>query len=191
MKGSKLLTVLAVLVVLVTLVLLVVTVNKFGITGQATDTAYANLTIGSAASISFTDAVCTWTSGAVDEEPTFALVYSGNASVVNGTWTGSACDGLEVTNDGNVNLTVTLSANNDSSNFIGGTSPSFQWIAADGGDCVGTAGLTTLTEVSGTPNICDNLTQSGTIAIDFALKIPEDAVGTKATLITATGTAVA
>jgi len=189
MKGSKLLMVLAVLAVVVTLVTLVVTVNKFGITGKATDTGTANLTIDAAASISFTDDACDFGSGAVNEDPTFAVVYTGNTSTDNGTWT--ACDGLTMKNDGNVNLTVTVGSDVSAATFIGGTGSSFQWIAADGGDCVGTAGLTTLTEISGTPNVCNNLTQAGTIDLDFALVIPEDAPpGSTGAVITATGTAV-
>ena len=189
MKGSKLLMVLAVLAVVVTLVTLVVTVNKFGITGRASDTGTANLTIAAAASISFTDNACDFGSGAVNEEPTFAIVYTGNTSTDNGTWT--ACDGLTMQNDGNVNLTVTVASDVVASAFIGGTSPSFKWIAADGSDCVGVEGLTTLTEVSGTPNVCTNLTQTGTIDLDFALVIPENAPpGSTGAVITATGTAV-
>lgn len=191
MKTTKLILNLSIIVLLATLLVFIVTLNKYGIlTGQAVDTGTANLTISTAASISFTDAVCNFGSGAVDEAPTYAVIYTGNDSVIDGTWSAGACDGLTMRNDGNVNLTVTLQSSQDASGFIGGTSPSFKWIAADGGDCVGTAGLTGLTEVSGTPNVCDNLTQAGTIDLDFALTIPEDAVGTKGTVITATGTAI-
>lgn len=189
MKTSKLILTLSAIILIVSLLLLIITLNKYGITGKATDTAYANLTIDTAASISFTDADCNFGSGSVDEVPTFAVIYTGNETTVNGTWT--ACDGLTMTNDGNVNLTVTVGSDVAAADFIGGTSPSFQWIAADGGDCVGTAGLTSLTEVSGTPSVCDNLTMAGTIDLDFALVIPENAVGTHGAVITATGTAVA
>ena len=189
MKSTKLILNLSIIVLLATLLVFIVTLNKYGVlTGKASDTGHANLTISEAASIAFTDATCDFGSGSVNEDPIYAVIYTGNESTVNGTWT--ACDGLTMTNEGNVNLTVTVASSNAAADFIGGTGPSFKWIAADGGDCVGTAGLTGLTEISGTPNVCDNLTQAGTIDLDFALLIPEDAVGTKGTVITATGTAI-
>lgn len=192
MKTSKLILTLSTIVLIIAVVMLVVTLNKYGVlTGRATDKGTANLTISAAASISFSDAVCDFGAGSVNETPTFANIYTGNGTCINGSWTGNACDGLEITNDGNVNLTVTLASSGDKDAFIGGTSPSFQWNVTDGTDCVGVEGITSLTEITGTPNACTNLTQAGTLTIDFALTIPEDAEGTKGTVITATGTAVA
>jgi len=190
MKTTKLILTLSVIIALISAVLLVITLNKYGITGFATDTAYANLTIASSASITFTDDTCDFGSGAVDEIPDFALIYTGNASEENGSWVGSACDGLTATNDGNVNLTVNFSSDTVASGFIGGTTPLFNWIAGSG-SCVGTAGIAALTAVTTTgQTACDNLSMSGTIDLDFGLKIPEDAVGTHGAVITATGTAV-
>ena len=192
MKTTKLILTLSVIIALISVVLLVITLDKYGITGRATDTAYANLSISASASITFTDDTCNFGAGAVDEIPDFASIYTGNASTVNGTWTGSACNGLTATNDGNVNLTVTFSSDVEAADFIGGTSPEFKWIAADGSDCVGVEGITSLTAVTTAPqNACTNLTMAGTLDLDFALKIPENAVGDHGAVITATGTAVA
>jgi len=189
MKGSKLLMVLAVLAVVVTLVTLVVTVNKFGITGKATDYGAANLTKNSSASISFTDADCDFGSGYVDEDPTFALAYS-NGTVINGTgWTGCT-DGLTVSNDGNVNVSLTVASSAVASAFIGGTSPSLK-MKSVASACAGTDNLASYTEVTGSAqSACDNWAAAATSQIDFELTIPEDAPsGSTGTVITAVGTA--
>jgi hypothetical protein len=189
MKTTKLILTLSVIIALVSAVLLVITLDKYGITGRATDTAYANLTISASASITFTDDTCDFGAGAVDEVPDFASIYTGNTSTVNGSWT--ACNGLTATNDGNVNLTVDFKSDVLAASFIGGTSPEFKWIAS-GASCVGVAGITSLTDVTLTDqNACDNLSMAGTIDLDFGLKIPENAIGTHGAVITATGTAVA
>lgn len=189
MKGSKLLMVLAVLAVVVTLVTLVVTVNKFGITGKATDTGTANLTINSSASISFTDADCDFGSGYVDEIPTTATVWS-NGSVVDGQGWDGCTNGLEVTNDGNVNVSLTLTSSSVASAFIGGTSPSFK-IQSVASACTGTDSLNSYTEITGgAQQACTDWAAAATSQVDFELIIPEDAPsGSSGTVITATGTA--
>ena len=76
--------------------------------------------------------------------------------------------------------------------FIGGTSPSMRWRSnAVNAVCVGTAGLTDYTEVDHSGQVpCDNVALGAGVQIHFGLTIPEDAVGTKGTVITATGSAV-
>jgi Tfp pilus assembly protein PilX len=188
--SSKFILTISIILLLIIAITLIVTLNKYGvITGRASDEGAANLTISSQASISFTDAECNFQEGSVDEEPTFALVNS-SGSVINGTGWDDCTDGLNLSNDGNVNVSVTLSSNgDDASTFITGTSPSFQ-IKAVSSSCDGTDSLENYTEVSGgAQNACTNWAAGESMQIDFNLTIPEDATGTHGALITATGTA--
>jgi len=194
MKNSNLLTTLAVIVVITTLLTLIVTVNKIGMTGKATDTATANFTINSAASISFITNVVNWGSGSVDEIPTAAYLYT-NGTVVDGTWN-SVSQGLTLQNDGNVNVTVSLTSSKAAADFVGGTNPEFKWLVSENESNSCSSGLnpTSWTAVStGSTTICSNMSYDDSkdaLDIDLMVKVPEDAIGTKGCVITATGTAI-
>ena len=186
-NSSKFILTLSVIVLLIVAITLIVNMNKYGaITGKATDTGTANLTINTSASISFTDSDCNFGSGYVDEAPTFAMVWS-NGTVVDGQGWDGCTDGLTMSNDGNVNISVNVSSSQVASGFIGGTSPEFKWNSTPSA-CGGTNDLDSFTTVTddNSANACDNLTLAATIQLDFELKIPEDAVGTKGTVITQT-----
>ena len=197
--SSKLILTLSIILLIIIAVTFFLIFNKYGImTGRVTDTGTANITINESASIIFTDDVCNFGGGYVNEIPTFAIVYS-NGTVVNGTDWGGCTNGLTVTNIGNVNLTVDLNSTQNASGFIGGSEVrSFKWKAINStgnNSCIGTSDITDYTEVDFTspPTICSNLKWASgynSMQIDFQLTIPKDAVGTKGTVITATGTAV-
>lgn len=195
MKNEKLILTLSWIIVIVTLLLLIVTLNKFGvITGQATDTAAANLTINESASVAFTDDVCDFGSGQVIEDPEnpdqAALVYSDGTATVNGTWGTSACDGLAIKNDGNVNVSVALSADGYASSLIGGTGSMLNMTAVPSA-CAGTSDTNeSYTSWTASATICSNWAKAATADIDFILLIPEDAdPATNGIVITATATA--
>ena len=198
--SSKLILTISVILLLIIAITLVVTLNKYGvITGRATDTGTANLTIEAEASISFSDADCDFGSGSVIEDAGSAILYSNGSDNINGTWTNQSCNGLTVQNDGNVNVTLNLTSGKDADDFIGGAAAtnSFKWIMSEGeaGSCAGTFSVNdTFTEITISPTvICTDFLYNDskdTINIDFELIIPEDALGTKGVIITATGTAL-
>jgi len=200
MKTTKLILTLSVIIALVSVVLLVITLDKYGITGftSSTDTAYANLTIAEQASLRFTDAECSFGSGTVQEEPIFAYAYSNGTGPINGTGWAGCSNGLTVRNDGDIDLSVALTSDVTAAQFIGGdrTTPSFKVKSTNTSTCTIAGAIGTFTEFSGSLVACANLTyagtgsEGGTLLIDFELKIPEDAIGTKGAVITATGTAI-
>jgi hypothetical protein len=200
MKASKLILTLSWVIVITTLLTLIVTLNKFGvITGQATDTGEANLTIQEQASISFLVSQVNWGSGYVNEGAVSGtLDTEGTTTDTTGFTTVS--EGLVIQNDGNVNVTLNISSSTNASTFIGGTNPDFEWKASDNESASCTGGIQNIgayTNVPATLNqhvlVCNDLLYSDsndTIALDLKVVIPEDALGTKGTVITATGTAL-
>jgi hypothetical protein len=185
---------------IVTFLILIITLNKFGIiTGQATDTGEANLTIQEQASISFLVSQVNWGSGALIEGETDGLLNSegGQENVTDFT---NITEGLVIQNDGNVNVSLNISSSDNASTFIGGTNPDFEWKASNNetGSCVGgiQSGLTAYTNVPATLNqhvlVCNDLLYNNlndTIRLDLQVRFTADALGTKGVLITATGTA--
>ena len=207
--SSKTILVLSVIILLIIAITLIVTMNKYGVlTGKSTsdDTAAANLTISAQASLRFTDAECNFGSGAVDEEALFAIVYS-NGTVINessgvGDSWGGCTDGLTVQNDGDVDLSVTFSSSADKDTFITSSTDrhtaSFKWKSTNDSTCTSAGDIDSYSEITAaTPTTaCANLTWAeesgagGTLQLDFKLEIPEDALGTKGSIITATGTSI-
>jgi len=197
MKSTNIILILSVIIVLTSLSLLLVTLEKYDITGfvtTSTDTGTANFTIGEAASISFLDADCNFGGGSVEEESTYAMVWSNGTS--QNTTGGDGVDwkdcdnGLNLSNMGNVDVSIALDSSLDADGFIGGNSPSFKWKSTNDSSCMIAGAIDNYAEVSAGASACGNLTMVGTLQIDFELKIPENAVGTKGTVITATGTSI-
>jgi len=204
--SSKTILVLSIILLLVIAITLIITLNKYGVlTGRTTysnDTATANLTISEQASLRFTTATCDFGSGSVDEEPTYAIVYSNGTSTINGTWT-PTCTGLVVQNDGDVDLSVAFSSSAGTAEFITSSTdratPYFNWKSVNDTTCKDVSGcITTFTEITAdTPaDACKNLTWAeesgagGSLTLHFELYIPEDALGTKGAVITAIGTSI-
>ena len=192
---SNTLIILAVLAVIVTLLTLVVTINKFGVTGKATDTATANFTISSQASISFITNIVNWGTGTVEELAEYCTLDT-EGNVANGVGFTSVNQGLTLQNDGNVNITVNLTSSKDADSFIGGKNPLFQWMVHnnESNSCLTGLTPTSYTTVTTTATtVCTNMSyndSSDTIDIDLKVQVPEDAIGTKGCVITATGTAL-
>ncbi len=188
MKISKLILTLSAIIAIISLVLLVTTLDTYGVlTGRATDTGTANVTIESTSSIQFTTDTCDFGTGSVDEAPTFAVLDSAAKTVVNGTWNSvSGMDCLVLQNDGNSPVNISLNSDVTAVDFIGGTGPDMEWKVT--GTCTGTD-LSTYADVSGSDTgVCDNLAKTGTLHVDFELTIPEDAPpGTNDAVIIATG----
>ena len=208
--SSKTILVLSVIILLIIAITLIVTMNKYGVlTGKSTtsdDYAAANLTISSQASLRFTDAECNFGSGSVEEEALFAIVYS-NGTAINTTggdgvdWHGCT-DGLTVQNDGDVDLSVTFTSSADADTFITSSTDryaaSFKWKSVNDSKCTSPGAINDYTDIAAaTPaTACANLTWAeesgagGNLTLHFRLEIPEDALGTKGSIITATGTSI-
>ena len=106
---------------------------------------------------------------------------------IQGTWANYSGPGFVIENDGNVNINVTVSSSLAASGFIGGTSPSFQWIVdttTDNGEAETVGCITDIggygdvsTSVNGTL-FCGNMAfgdASDSAELDLKLVIPHDA----------------
>lgn len=123
--SNKTLALLLVIAIVVSLVG-IFTAEKGGvltISGRATDTGTAAFEQLSIASINVTGAI-NFGAGRVDIGSQSATLDSSNGVTTNGNWTGYGAVGLLIENDGTVNISVDVQANETSSSFIGGQSAS-------------------------------------------------------------------
>jgi len=169
----------------------------------STESGSANLTIQASVSINFTTKSINFGSGAVDTGSgcSFATLNS-NSSVNCGTgaWTSYTLGGLVLENIGGTNANLTLKSEKNSTNFIGGDNPRFDWeiSESESGSCspnIGSGGVDVPTGyqpvpvIDGVPiNVCSNFTAFGPdeLSINVWLEIPQSAVaGPKGTIITA------
>jgi len=106
---------------------------------------------------------------------------------------------FELQNDGNRNLTVTLSANKNASDFITGTSPVFQFFVENNATAPGCASpqpSSWTNANTSTPTICpskgfDYTDGSDVMDIHVKVSIPQDATpGSKTAIFTASGSDV-
>ncbi len=177
------------------------------ISGYATSIGQANLTVESSANINFTTDFISWGSGRVTEGQSSAqLTTLETNNVTNGNWTLVQQGGLRIENIGNVNVTLNLAAAKTAAQFIGGTSPGYQWnvTAVEANACLngtgGTGGHANLTIWYNT-----NSTAPGTrfceyfqyindrdlIRIDLNLTVPYNSLtGALTDTLTATGTSI-
>jgi hypothetical protein len=196
--------VIAVIVIIVSLAFTIISLKDLSskISGFVSN-AEANLTIEQNIEVNFTTRAISWGAGKVNSGNAAALTTYGTNNVTSGNWTLTTAGGLRLRNEGNTNVTLNLSVGKSAANFIGGTSPIYQWNVSDVevGSCVNSTGGT-YTPESGfnlsrhiptsttTIRICGNFTYvSGAddIRIDFNLTVPEDATaGAKGDVITAT-----
>lgn len=168
------------------------------LTGFATDTATANVTITSAAAINFTTDNIDWGSGAFPlgvDNVTLATDGSGNSR---GNWT-NVSQGFILENIGNINISINISTDNNSTVFIGGTAdsgPLYQYNVtnSESGTCDAeniTFGTyydanTTTTLVCG---IMRFEAGNDELRIDLKVRIPSDSsTGARASVMTATTT---
>ena len=205
MASSKFLSILAVVVVITSifsigLVYLSARSLFSAISGYATSTGEANLTVESTVVINFTTNTISWGSGRVDSGRSSAGLNTFETNnVTGGNWTLTTGGGLRIQNLGNVNVTLNLSGTKSAATMIGGTSPGYKWNISN----VETGSCRNVTGAVETPllfNFYDlNITSTefcrffkfadsaDTIRIDFNLTIPSDSLtGTLTDTITAT-----
>ena len=200
MKINNVLMIVAIVAVTFALVNLIIHYDDaVEFTGFATgqDTGTANVTILSQASVEFITNTIDWGLGSVNEIPTSALLVT-NGTVDGGNWS-AVSQALVLQNDGNTNISVTLTSTL-ATTFLGGTAvtPLFQLKVSDNEtDSCDSAHneMTDFTEVNGTAqNACLNLSYYNdldTIKIDVLLRIPEDATPElKSATITAIATPI-
>lgn len=199
MKLTNILLIVAFLAVGLAVFNLIITINKVGdietLTGFATDNATVNLTVESTAVVNFTTDNINWGTGYVNETESSATLNS------EGTMTGTGwtvvTQSLILENIGSSDVEVNLSSSKSAADFIGGTSPVFQWKVSEEevGSCAGTLSLTSYTGVTVAPSnagACTNLTAISTadeLDIDIQVIVPADsASGAKGSIITAIAT---
>ena len=121
--------------------------SKFGnekITAAATTTiAQARLNITGRASINFTVNTVDWGSGYVNDTASYCqLNTEGLNNPANCTNFTTVYQGLRLENDGNRNVEVNVSTNNTAAQFIGGSSPVYEWkFANNESDSCGSKGV--------------------------------------------------
>lgn len=199
MKANKILLFIVAIALIFTIGNLIL--NKNRITGEATDTGEANLTILSAASIEFTVNSIEWGAGAVYENSTNATLNS-EGVVMGGNWT-AVSEALKLQNNGNTDVSLTITTSNIASTFIGGSAaggPSYKLRVSNNetGSCglpLNSTNLGIYTEATGSAqSTCGNFTfgnSNDLLDIDVEIRIPEDALpGTKSSVITATANVI-
>jgi len=204
---SKFIAVLAVIVVVISVfsigVFYLSAKSLFStISGYATSTGTANLTVESAITINFTTNQINWGSGRVNAGSASAGLNTFElANVTNGNWTLQTAGGLRIQNLGNINVTLNLTGTKTAATMIGGTNPSYLWNISnvEPSSCLNSTGGTGALDLntfhavnitSATSFVCGRfqfVDSADTIRIDFNLTIPSDSItGALGDVITAT-----
>ena len=206
MADSKFITVLAVVVVVASIFsigLVYMSARNLVnvISGYATSTGEANLTVETQATINFTTISISWGSGRVTPGAAAASLSSveGTTNVSGGNWSLQTAGGLRLVNLGNVNVTLNLSGTKTAATMIGGTSPVYKWNVTnvESGSCLNSTGgtdgipLAAYYDVNTTTALfCGRFRYadaSDSVMINFNLTIPSDSiVGALGDTITAT-----
>jgi hypothetical protein len=176
---------------IVALIIFISTLIHYGgkLTGNAVSLpGYVNITISSQLLINISRNTVDWGIGNVNSTGGFGnatLTTSGfgTANVSGGNWSTSAV-ALEVQNLGTVNVSLKVQSNKNAGNFIGGTSPLFQWNFSnyEAGACGAwseTSAKNTFADVNFTAQavICNQLDfhiGARSMFIDVKLRIPND-----------------
>lgn len=165
-------------------------------TGFATNTGTANLTVSSTAAINFTTNNINWGTGSVNQGSTQGILDSSSGLTTNTTGFTSVTQGFIVENTGNVNISVKLMSGLDAAGLLGGTSPLYQFNVTNSKANSCTATLITLGAVTNVnitspgTTICDKMrfeNDKDTIKIDLRLAVPSDSkTGALSDTLTAT-----
>ena len=149
------------------------------ITGHYIEVGVINLSVTDVASLNFTNGVINFGPGYVQAGASFAVIDT-LGGVIDGGWN-STTTRFEITNLGNVNLTINVSSGKTAAIFIGGNNPSYKYNVSEGnsGVCDPPAGfsLGTFYEVNTTLDsreICNTFLPGENISIDLQLTIPSD-----------------
>lgn len=174
------------------------------ISGYATSTGEANLSVETAVIVNFTTSQINWGSGRINSGQASAGLNTLELNnVTNGNWTLQNAGGLRIQNLGNVNVTLNLSGTKTAAAMIAGTNPSYRWNISNVeiNSCLNaTSGNVSLplndfydvnTSSALFCNIFQYINSADTVRIDFNLTIPYDAkTGALGDTITATVLAV-
>ncbi len=205
MDNDKLLLTVAVIAVIVSVVAAGVTYFSLAslvtrISGFATNTGTANLTVESTASINFTTNNINWGSGRVNDGAESAqLTTLETNNVTDGNWTLQTSGGLRIENIGNTNVSLDLATGKTADTFIGGTDPGYEWNVTnlEAGSCINASNLGVFTDVNNTGDgtrfcsVFQYLDNRDSIRIDLNLTVPSSSfTGALGDTITATATAV-
>lgn len=169
------------------ILVIIISLASFGMVLTGNATGIVNITVETSASINFTTFVINWGSGVVAPAQSNATLdtSAGVNNVTNGNWTGNT-QGLILENIGNVNVSINLTAGKNATEFIGGTTPLFQYNATNNetGSCLNSTGgtgalsLGTYANITSLPSvICGRLRYvqgSDAIRIDLKLVVPSD-----------------
>lgn len=199
--GNKILFYFVLILFVISLAVFFVNIDKFfKITGKATGTGTANLTIESITNINFTTNNINWGSGAVTAGYSNATLNTagGANNVTNGNWTGNTA-GLVIENIGNKNVTLLIKAGANAAGLLGGTGPQymFNFTSSEANSCTFNATTTagTFYDANITDRyVCDSFNteqNNDTLRIDLKLVIPSNSrTGAVGDIITATATAI-
>jgi len=196
MNSDSLLLTVAVVSVIIVLASVGFTYNSIStfrnfLTGFATEEGHVQVEIISAAAINITSAggeigskTINWGPGAVAAGSDFAILAT-NGTVENAdpTYTWATINGgFVIQNIGNVNVTLSVTSIN-ATNFIGGTSPLFQYNVTNTkpGSCTFESGIVESTYIDFSDiatSVCSSFSSNpdnDTINMDVLLRIPRDA----------------
>jgi hypothetical protein len=188
--------------------------SKFGgdkiSTAATTTQAQARLNITGRASINFTVNMVDWGAGYVNDTASYCqLNTEGLNNAANCTNFTTVYQGLRLENDGNRNVEVNVSTNNSAAQFIGGSSPSYEWkFANNESDSCGSKGVGSncVTNVSALqPQAYSTVSVSPVLVcpcfraqnpsdllnLELQIRVPSDSfTGLRESTITAIGTAI-
>ncbi|HKL24202.1 MAG TPA: hypothetical protein VJ912_02620 [Candidatus Nanoarchaeia archaeon] len=199
MKQNNLLLILAIVAVVVAMANAFIALNKVNsLTGHATEEGYANLTVSSTVNINFSQDTVNWGEGIVDVGEDNATLDTVGPTVTGGNWTTTGVEPLILENIGNVNATINMRAASSAQDFLGGTSPAYEWNFTnnEANSCTQGAGVTlgsyASTSTSNT-EVCaplNYLTGQNSLQIDIRLTVPYNSkIGSLSDTITAEATA--
>jgi hypothetical protein len=202
MKTENVLLVLAAIAVIVSGVGAIFTyysIASSSLTGYVTATGTVNITILSQAMINFSVNNINWSTGMVTNAPGNATLVTTGANNTGGNWT-NITQGFIIENIGNVNVSINLTADQNATQFIGGTNPLYQLNITNNepGSCNNASNFNislgqwyNVTTLS-TWGIfaCSNLSfgdTNDTIRVDVKLVVPSDSkTGALGSIVTAT-----
>ena len=191
-QGGQMIAYFAVAVIAISLFVIGARLTGFDV---LTDTAEVNVTISPLAAINFTTDFIDFGTGTVLLGAANAMLESNGTAAVNGTWSWTA-QYFELENIGNINVSLKLKSGKTAAQFLGGSSPSYEYVVRDteSGSCIDIpAGWQTATGSDAT--ICSSFKikdSNDRIRIDVKLVIPSDSnsgTGGFTDTFTATGTA--
>lgn len=189
------------------IVVIVISLASFGVslTGHAVETGTVNVTVESSANINISTDLINFGSGLVNSTYHASATLESNKTSAspNGNWSWSVSN-FTIENIGNVNVTLQLRTNQNSTEYIGGTAdggPLYQYAVyeVEANSCNVTTGnaLKDWYDVNNTSpgtlfcNPFDALDSRDTIQVNIKLKIPSDSnTGELLDTFTATATAL-